>query len=95
MAAWVKSRPYEGLETRAKSIILECRHCPYPGLLEWSITISMGVSSPAIFHMKLIVRQALKAVGAAAQAKKSFERCVDIGKAVNDSLVTIGSALDH
>ncbi|KAH7158221.1 Dak1 domain-containing protein [Dactylonectria estremocensis] len=50
----------------------------------------MGVSSPAIFHMKLIVRQALKAVGAAAQAKKSFERCVDIGKAVNDSLVTIG-----
>ncbi|KAH7176663.1 Dak1 domain-containing protein [Dactylonectria macrodidyma] len=37
----------------------------------------------------------LKAVGAAAQAKQSFERCVDIGKAVNDSLVTIGSALDH
>ncbi|KAF7550670.1 hypothetical protein G7Z17_g5558 [Cylindrodendrum hubeiense] len=37
----------------------------------------------------------LKTVGAAAQAKYSFERCVDIGKAVNDSLVTIGSALDH
>ncbi|KAL6410536.1 DAK1/DegV-like protein [Ilyonectria robusta] len=37
----------------------------------------------------------LKAVGAAAQANLSFERCVDIGKAVNDSLVTIGSALDH
>ncbi|KAK7402515.1 hypothetical protein QQX98_011723 [Neonectria punicea] len=37
----------------------------------------------------------LKAVGAAAQAKYPFKRCVDIGKTVNDSLVTIGSALDH
>lgn len=37
----------------------------------------------------------MKAVGAAAAAKHSFERCVEIGKAVNDQLATIGSALDH
>lgn len=38
---------------------------------------------------------AMKVVGAAAAAKYSFERCVEIGKAVNEQLATIGSALDH
>ena len=37
----------------------------------------------------------MKVVGAAAAAKYSFERCVEIGKAVNEQLATIGSALDH
>jgi dihydroxyacetone kinase len=37
----------------------------------------------------------MKIVGAAARANYSFDRCVDIGKAVNSQLATIGSALDH
>ncbi|KAI0020719.1 Dak1 domain-containing protein [Xylariomycetidae sp. FL0641] len=37
----------------------------------------------------------LKIVGAAAQKKYSFDRCVDIGKAVNAQMVSVGSALDH
>jgi len=38
---------------------------------------------------------AMKILGAAAAKEYSFERCVEIGKAVNDQLVSIGSALDH
>jgi len=38
---------------------------------------------------------AMKILGAAASKKYSFERCVEIGKAVNEQLVSIGSALDH
>lgn len=38
---------------------------------------------------------AMKILGAAAAKEYSFERCVEIGKAVNEQLVSIGSALDH
>jgi dihydroxyacetone kinase len=37
----------------------------------------------------------MKVLGAAAAKEYSFERLVEIGKAVNDQLVSIGSALDH
>lgn len=37
----------------------------------------------------------MKILGAAAAKGYSFERCVEIGKAVNEELVSIGSALDH
>lgn len=43
----------------------------------------------------LIRKLAMKILGAAAAKEYSFERCVEIGKAVNDQLVSIGSALDH
>jgi hypothetical protein len=45
-------------------------------------------------HGKL-TRTAMKILGAAAARDYSFERCVDIGRAVNEQLVSIGSALDH
>jgi dihydroxyacetone kinase len=38
---------------------------------------------------------AMKILGAAASREFSFEKCVEIGKAVNAQLVSIGSALDH
>lgn len=37
----------------------------------------------------------MKIIGGAAVDGYSFQDCVDMGKAVNDSTVTIGSALDH
>lgn len=37
----------------------------------------------------------MKIVGAAAAKGESFERCVELGKAVNAQLVSVGSALDH
>jgi len=37
----------------------------------------------------------MKMLGAAAAKEYSFERLVEIGKAINDQLVSIGSALDH
>ncbi|EPE26915.1 DAK1/DegV-like protein [Glarea lozoyensis ATCC 20868] len=37
----------------------------------------------------------MKVLGAAASQEYSYERLVDIGKAVNNQLVSIGSALDH
>ena len=37
----------------------------------------------------------MKILGAAAASDYGFERCVEIGKAVNEQLVSIGSALDH
>ncbi|KAE8454509.1 hypothetical protein EG329_000132 [Mollisiaceae sp. DMI_Dod_QoI] len=37
----------------------------------------------------------MKILGAAAAREYSFEKCVEIGKAVNEQLVSIGSALDH
>ncbi|TVY26238.1 Dihydroxyacetone kinase [Lachnellula hyalina] len=37
----------------------------------------------------------MKAIGAAAARNFGFEQCVEIGKAVNSQLATIGSALDH
>ncbi|PMD13046.1 dihydroxyacetone kinase [Hyaloscypha hepaticicola] len=37
----------------------------------------------------------MKILGAAAAKGYSFERCVEIGKAVNEQLVSIGSVLDH
>lgn len=37
----------------------------------------------------------MKIVGAAAAKKYSFQKCVDIGRAVNAQVVSIGSALDH
>jgi len=37
----------------------------------------------------------MKILGAAASREFSFEKCVEIGKAVNAQLVSIGSALDH
>lgn len=37
----------------------------------------------------------MKILGAAAAREYSFERLVEIGKAVNDQLVSMGSALDH
>ncbi|KAK1978914.1 Dak1 domain-containing protein [Colletotrichum cereale] len=40
-------------------------------------------------------RLAMKILSAAAAEKHHFDRCVDIGKAVNDQTVSIGSALDH
>lgn len=38
---------------------------------------------------------AMKILGAAAAKDYTFERCTEIGKAVNEQLVSIGSALDH
>jgi len=38
---------------------------------------------------------AMKILGAAAAKEYSFERLVEIGRAVNEQLVSIGSALDH
>lgn len=37
----------------------------------------------------------MKVLGAAAAREYGFERCVEIGRAVNGQLVSIGSALDH
>lgn len=37
----------------------------------------------------------MKVLGAAAARDYSFDRLVEIGKAVNEQLVSIGSALDH
>lgn len=37
----------------------------------------------------------MKILGAAAAREYSFERLVEIGRAVNDQLVSMGSALDH
>ncbi|KAK5160866.1 Dak1 domain-containing protein [Cryomyces antarcticus] len=37
----------------------------------------------------------LKLVGAASQQSWTFERCIKLGQATNDQLVTIGSSLDH
>lgn len=37
----------------------------------------------------------MKITGAAAGKKYSFDQCVRIGRAVNDQVVSIGSALDH
>ncbi|KXH42397.1 hypothetical protein CSAL01_04889 [Colletotrichum salicis] len=37
----------------------------------------------------------MKILGAAAAEKYSFHQCVEIGRAVNDQTVSIGSALDH
>jgi dihydroxyacetone kinase len=37
----------------------------------------------------------MKIVCAAAAEHYSFEKCVDIGRALNDQLVSIGSTLDH
>jgi dihydroxyacetone kinase len=37
----------------------------------------------------------MKILGGAAKRDYSFERCVEIGKAVNHQLVSIGSTLDH
>lgn len=37
----------------------------------------------------------MKITGAAAAKKYSFDRVVEIGRAVNDQVVSIGSALDH
>jgi dihydroxyacetone kinase len=42
-----------------------------------------------------VLATAMKILGAAASNKYSFERCVEIGRAVNEQLVSIGSALDH
>jgi hypothetical protein len=39
--------------------------------------------------------EAMKIVGAAAARKYAFQRCVDLGRAINDQVVSIGSALDH
>jgi dihydroxyacetone kinase len=38
---------------------------------------------------------AMKILGAAAARDYEFEKCVEIGKAVNEQLVSIGSVLDH
>jgi len=37
----------------------------------------------------------MKVLGAAAARGVSYEKCVELGKAVNAQLVSIGSALDH
>lgn len=37
----------------------------------------------------------MKILGAAAARDYEFERCVEIGKAVNEQLVSIGSVLNH
>ena len=37
----------------------------------------------------------MKILGAAAAREYDFERCVEIGKAVNAQLASIGSVLDH
>jgi triose/dihydroxyacetone kinase / FAD-AMP lyase (cyclizing) len=37
----------------------------------------------------------MKIVSGAAAKKYSFDRCVDIGRAVNAQTVSIGSSLDH
>ena len=37
----------------------------------------------------------MKILGAAAAKDYSFEKCIEIGGALNEQLVTIGSTLDH
>jgi len=37
----------------------------------------------------------MKILGAAAAKEYSLDRCVEIGRAVNEQLVSIGSSLDH
>lgn len=37
----------------------------------------------------------MKILGAAAARRYSFERCVEMGKAINSQLASIGSTLDH
>lgn len=39
--------------------------------------------------------KAMKITGAAAGRKYSFDKCVNIGRAVNAQVVSIGAALDH
>ena len=43
----------------------------------------------------MLTNAAMKILGAAAAKDYSFERCVEIGQAVNEQLVSVGSALDH
>ncbi|KAA8908088.1 hypothetical protein TRICI_004839 [Trichomonascus ciferrii] len=37
----------------------------------------------------------IKLLGAAAEAGKPYEYCVELGKAINDNMATMGSSLDH
>lgn len=37
----------------------------------------------------------MKVLGAAAARDYSFDKCVEIGQALNEELVSIGSTLDH
>jgi dihydroxyacetone kinase len=59
--------------------------------------VSIGRSKSSIVGRRGLAGNVItmKAVGAAAARKYSFERCVEIGKAVNSQLATIGSTLDH
>jgi dihydroxyacetone kinase len=59
--------------------------------------VSIGKSKSGIVGRRGLAGNVItmKAVGAAAAKKYSFERCVEIGKAVNSQLATIGSTLDH
>ncbi|TVY82179.1 Dihydroxyacetone kinase [Lachnellula suecica] len=62
-------------------------------------TVLPATDDVSIGRMKcgclLSLSVAMKILGAAAAKEYSFERCVEVGKAVNDQLVSIGSALDH
>jgi triose/dihydroxyacetone kinase / FAD-AMP lyase (cyclizing) len=51
--------------------------------------------SPRFWRKMLNGIKAMKILGGAAAREYSFERCVELGKAVNEQLVSIGSALDH
>ena len=48
-----------------------------------------------VFGLAADVFLAMKILGAAAAEEYSFEKLVEIGRAVNEQLVSIGSALDH
>ncbi|TVY38113.1 Dihydroxyacetone kinase [Lachnellula occidentalis] len=59
--------------------------------------VSIGRSKAGIVGRRGLAGNSItmKAIGAAAARNFGFEQCVEIGKAVNSQLATIGSALDH
>lgn len=59
--------------------------------------VSIGKSKSGIVGRRGLAGNSItmKAIGAAAARNFGFEKCVEIGKAVNSQLATIGSALDH
>ncbi|KAK6085984.1 dihydroxyacetone kinase [Seiridium cupressi] len=59
--------------------------------------VSLGRSKSAVVGRRGMPGHVIpmKIVGAAAKKQYSFEKCVDIAKAVNAQVVSIGSALDH
>lgn len=70
---------------------------PNVAVLPATDDVSIGKSKSGVVGRRGLAGNiiTMKTVGAAAARHASFERCVEIGKAVNSQLATIGSALDH